>query len=154
MNCGWAATPKGTGPRKVPSPLPWSSITPLPAATAMYDDLTATLNGKDVLSQMQLKEGMLLLARPLKPAEELALTISFKSRGMSFWYLQVKEPREIRDFLLTLTLPDLSKGRLNYPEGCMTPTTIKSTPDNQGSILTYRLDHAISNKGMGVALFI
>jgi hypothetical protein len=71
---------------------------------------------------------------------------------MSYWYLQVREPREIRDFTLTLTLPDLAKGHLNFPEGCMTPTDIKAAPDNRGSILTFRLDHAISNKGMGIAL--
>jgi hypothetical protein len=125
---------------------------PLPAADAMYDDLTATLNGKDILPQMQLKEGALLLTRDVKGNEPLDLAIAFKSRGMSFWYLQVKEAREIRDFTLTLNLPDLQKSRLNYPEGCMTPTNIKPTADNQGSILTYRLDHAISNKGMGIAL--
>src|SRR2546423_6812502 len=34
----------------------------------------------------------------------------------------------------------------------MTATAIKPTADKQGSILTYRLDHAISGKGMGVAL--
>ena len=34
----------------------------------------------------------------------------------------------------------------------MTPTDIKSTADGLGSVLTYRLDHAISNKGMGIAL--
>jgi hypothetical protein len=125
---------------------------PLPAAGAMYDDLTATLNGKDILPQMELKEGALLLTRDVKANEPLDLAIAFKSRGMSFWYLQVKEAREIRNFNLTLTLPDLPKSRLNYPEGCMTPTDIKSTADNQGSILTYRLDHAISSKGMGIAL--
>lgn len=125
---------------------------PLPAAGAMYDDLTATLNGNDILPQMQIREGTLLLARDVKPNEPLDLAIAFKSRGMSFWYLQVREAREIRDFTLTLNLPDLAKSRLNYPEGCMTPTIIKPTPDNQGSILTFRLDHAISNKGMGIAL--
>ena len=125
---------------------------PLPAAGAMYDDLSATLNGKDILPQMQLKEGALLLTRDVKANEPLDVAVAFKSRGMSFWYLQVKEAREIRDFTMTLNLPDLPKSRLNYPEGCMTPTTIKPTSDNQGSILTYRLDHAISNKGMGIAL--
>jgi hypothetical protein len=84
--------------------------------------------------------------------EPLDLAIAFKSRGMSFWYLQVKEAREIRNFNLMLNLPDLAKSRLNYPEGCMTPTDIKPTADNLGSILTYRLDHAISSKGMGIAL--
>ena len=69
---------------------------PLPAATAMYDNLSAVLNGKDILPQMQLKEGALILTRELKADEPLDLEISFKSRGMSYWYLQVKEPREIR----------------------------------------------------------
>src|SRR5262249_7882733 len=37
-------------------------------------------------------------------------------------------------------------------EGCMTPTGTKATQDNHGSILTFRLDHAISSKGMGISL--
>jgi len=127
-------------------------VFPLPAATAMYHDLTATLNGVDVLPQMQLKNSTLLLARELQPHEVLDFKISFKSRGVSFWYFQVREAREIRDFLLTLTLPDLPATRLNYPGGCMTPTAIQPTADAQGSVITFQLDHAISNQGMGVAL--
>lgn len=125
---------------------------PLPAAGAMYDDLAATLNGADILPQMQLKDATLLLVRDLKPEEALDITLTFKSRGMSYWYFQVKEAREIRDFTLKLTLTDLPKWRLNYPEGCMTPTEIQPTADGRGSVLTYRLDHAIASKGMGVAL--
>ncbi len=125
---------------------------PLPSATAIYDDLTATLNGKDVLPQMQLKDGALLLARDVKAHQADELAISFKSRGMSSWYFQVQEPREIRDFTFTLNLPDLAKTHLNFPEGCMTPTDIKPTADRRGTLLTFRLDHAISNKGMGIAL--
>jgi hypothetical protein len=71
---------------------------------------------------------------------------------MSSWFLQVQEPREIRDFTLTLTLPDLSKAHLNFPEGCMSPTDTKPTADSRGTVLTFRLDHAISGKGMGIAL--
>jgi hypothetical protein len=125
---------------------------PLPAAGAMYDALTATLNGKDILPQMQLKDSALTLARDLKPDEQLDLNVSFTSRGMSFWYFQSTASREIRDFTLMLNLPDLPKAKLNYPDGCMTPTEIKPAKDGAGSVLTYRLDHAISNKGMGIAL--
>jgi hypothetical protein len=124
---------------------------PLPAAGAMYDGLAATLNGKDILPEMQLKDGALLLTRDWKAGETLDLAMAFKSRGMSVWYFQVKDPREIRDFTLTLNLPDLPKARMNNPEGCMAPTAIKATADNQGMVLTYRLDHAISSKGMGIA---
>jgi hypothetical protein len=125
---------------------------PLPAQGAMYDELVATVNGQDVLPKMELSEAALVLTRDLEPNEELNVAISFKSRGMSFWYFQVTEQREIRDFTLTLNLPDMPRAKLNYPEGCMSPTDVKPTADNRGSLLTYRLDHAISHKGMGVSL--
>ncbi len=125
---------------------------PLPAPGAMYDELAGTVNGVDALPSMELNEAALLLTRDLQPNEELDVAISFKSRGMSQWYFQVTEQREIRDFTLTLTLPDLPRPKLNYPEGCMSPTDLKPTADGRGSILLYRLDHAISQKGMGVSL--
>ncbi len=125
---------------------------PLPAQGAMYDDLTATINGKDVLPKMELSDAALVLTRDLATNEEWIVTISFKSRGMSQWYFQVPEQREIRDFTLALNLPDLPKAKLNYPEGCMSPTDARPTADGRGSLLTYRLDHAISHKGMGIAL--
>jgi hypothetical protein len=125
---------------------------PLPADGAMYDDLVATLNGQDILPAMELSDAALVLSRDLASREEMDLAISFKSRGMAHWYFQVAEQRAIRDFTLTLNLPDLSTNRLNYPEGCMSPTTLRPTADGRGSVLVFRLDHAISQKGMGVAL--
>ena len=125
---------------------------PLPASDAMYDGLAATLDGRDVLPQMEIKDGNLVFERPVKAAEAMDFHIAFKSRGLSYWYFQVREPREIRDFTLTLNLPDLPKAKLNYPDGCMTPTRIEPTRDNQGCVLTYRLDHALTDKGMGISL--
>jgi hypothetical protein len=125
---------------------------PLPAADAMYDGLTAMLDGKDVLPQMEIKDSSLVLERDVQPNEDIDFRIAFKSRGLSYWYFQVHEAREIRDFTLTLNLPDLPKAKLNYPDGCMTPTAIAPTKDNQGSVLTYHFDHAITSKGMGISL--
>ena len=125
---------------------------PLPAASAVYDGLVATLNGQDVLPEIQIKDGSLVLEREVQPGETLNFHIAFKSRGLSFWYFQVREPREIRDFTLVMNLADLPPARLNYPDGCMTPTEIHPTKDGQGCVLTYRLDHALTDKGMGIAL--
>ena len=125
---------------------------PLPAQGAMYDGLVATLNGKDVLPDIQIKDASLVLERGVTPDEVLDFRVAFKSRGLSCWNFQVREAREIRDFSLTLTLPDLTKAKLNYPDGCMPPNDIKPTRDNLGSVLTYRLDHALTDKGMGIAL--
>lgn len=125
---------------------------PLPASDAMYDGLTATLDGHDVLPQMEIKDSSLVLERDVQANEAMDFHIAFKSRGLSYWYFQVREAREIRDFTLTLNLPDMPKAKLNYPDGCMTPTSITPTKDNQGTTLIYRLDHALSDKGMGIAL--
>ena len=125
---------------------------PLPASDAMYDGLVATLDGKDVLPAMEIKDSSLVLERDVQPDEAMDYHIAFKSRGLSYWYFQVREPREIRDFTLSLNLPDMPKAKLNYPDGCMTPTLITPTRNNQGTILTYRLDHALTDKGMGIAL--
>lgn len=125
---------------------------PLPASGAMYDCLSATLDGKDVLPQMEIKDSSLVLERGIQPNEAMDFHIAFKSRGLSYWYFQVREPREIRDFTLTLILPDMSKEKLNYPDDCMTPTLIAPANNHPGTVLTYRLDHAITDKGMGIAL--
>jgi len=123
---------------------------PLPASGSMYDRIAATVNGADVLPSMELRAHTLVLTRTVQPNEALDVRIGFESRGVSFWYFQVREAREIRDFILTLNLPDLPVADLNYPGGCMTPTEIK--PLAGGSTLTFRLDHAISSQGMGIAL--
>ena len=125
---------------------------PLPAADAMFDGLVATLDDKDVLPEMEIKDDSLVFERDVQPDEVMNFHVAFKSRGLSYWYFQVREAREIRDFLLTLNLPDLPKAKFNYPDGCMTPTQIKPTKDNQGCVLTYRLDHALTDKGMGISL--
>jgi len=125
---------------------------PLPASGAMYDGLVATLDGRDVLPQMEIKDGSLVFECEAQADETMDFHIAFKSRGLSYWYFQVREAREIRDFTLTLNLPDLPKAKLNYPDGCMTPTQIVPTKDNQGCVLTYRLDHALTDKGMGISL--
>ncbi|HTQ49386.1 MAG TPA: hypothetical protein VMJ12_01655 [Candidatus Acidoferrales bacterium] len=125
---------------------------PLPASDAIYDGLAATLDGKDVLPQVEIRDSSLVLKREVQPGEVMNFHIAFKSRGLSSWYFQVREAREIRDFRLVLNLPDLPKSKLNYPDGCMTPTDIAMTKDQQGTTLTYRLDHALNDKGMGISL--
>ena len=125
---------------------------PLPSASSMYDDLAITVNGTNELNNLRVENGALVLEQELAQGATADLQIAFKSRGLSYWYFQIRQPREVRDFELLLRLPDLPKSKLNYPEGCMTPTEIKPTDDGHGSTLAYRLDHAICNKGMGIEL--
>jgi hypothetical protein len=117
-----------------------------PFTASACNDLSANLDGTSVLGQLQIEGGALVLPLDVKKGWAGDYEISFKSRGVSVWYFQVSEERVIRDFLLTLHLPDLPREKLNYPEGCMTPTEIA------GHDLIYRLGNAVSSKGMGIAL--
>jgi hypothetical protein len=125
---------------------------PMPSASMVANDLVVNLNGASALSQMEIKNGALVLELDVQKGWTADLEIKFKSRGVSYWYFQISEPRVIRDFTLTLHLPDLPKDKLNYPEGCMTPTKITPTADKRGCDLVYRLGDAVSTKGMGIAL--
>jgi hypothetical protein len=125
---------------------------PLPSDRAIFNDLEVKLNGASVLDHLQVAGGQLLLQPALAAGETVTVEVAFKSRGLDYWYFQVREAREIRDFQLLLHLPDLAKTDLNYPEGCMTPMDITPTADGKGCTLTYRLNHALSNKGMGIAM--
>ena len=125
---------------------------PLPSERAIFNDLEVKLNGNNVLEHVQVTGGQLVLKPDLAAGETFTVEVAFKSRGLDYWYFQVREAREIRDFQLLLHLPDLAKVDLNYPEGCMAPMEITPTADGKGCTLSYKLDHALSNKGMGVAM--
>lgn len=117
-----------------------------PFTASACSDLSVSLDGTNVLGQLQIEGGALVLPLDVKKGWAGDYEISFKSRGVSVWYFQVSEERVIRDFVLTLHMPDLPRAKLNYPEGCMTPTEIA------GNDLIYRLGNAVSSKGMGIAL--
>jgi hypothetical protein len=125
---------------------------PLPNRSAMLDDLVVKFDGQSVADRVRVEDAHLVFERTLAANQAFSFEVAFKSRGLSNWYMQVRQPREIRDFTLTLMLPDIPVSELNYPEGCMTPTSVVAVPDGDGSVLIYRLDRAISTKGMGVAL--
>lgn len=125
---------------------------PLPSRSAVYNDLVVQLDGKDMLGQIRMQDGAVVLEVPASAGQRMKLQIAFRSRGLMTWYFVVREQREIRDFVLTLTVPTLPLERWNNPEGCMTPSTLQRTADRLGTEATYTLDRAIASKGMGVAL--
>jgi hypothetical protein len=88
----------------------------------------------------------------MKPHQHSKVVITYSSRGMDYFYYQIPVQREIKNFILTLTVDRLPVSMLNYPDGVITPTQIQPTEDGRGSILTWKLDRAITVAGMGVAL--
>ena len=125
---------------------------PMASPSMVANELAVVLDGTSALGQLQIRDGALELAASVQKGWTANLDLQFKTRGVSTWYFQVTEARVIRDFNLILHLPDLPQEKLNYPEGCMTPTEISATGNGRGCDLRYELGDAVSSKGMGIAL--
>ncbi len=125
---------------------------PLSAGQTLFEDFVVTMDDKDLSADLRFSTDLVSWTTKMKPHQKSTIYITYSSRGMDYFYYQIPIQREIKDFVLTLTVDRLPVSLLNYPDGVITPTKIESTPDGNGSILTWELDRAITVAGMGVAL--
>jgi len=125
---------------------------PLSPGQTMYDQFTILEDGQDISARLRFSKDLVQWKRVMQPQQRSKIIVTYTSRGMEYFYYQVPVQREIKDFVLSLTVDRLPVSLLNYPEGCLTPTDIKPTSDQRGAVLTWRLDRAVTVAGMGVAL--
>ncbi|MBN1440273.1 MAG: hypothetical protein JW929_12770 [Anaerolineales bacterium] len=118
----------------------------------LFQDFAVSVDGTDIGRSLQFSGNVLFWRRNMAPGEEIAVDISYDSRGMDYFYYSVLDNRFVDDFEFTLTIDRLPTTLLNYPDGVLTPTEVRPTEDGNGSVLTWRLNHAITNAGMGVSL--
>jgi hypothetical protein len=125
---------------------------PLSQGQTLFENFIVEMDGRDISSDLRFATDVVSWTAKMKPHQKSKITIAYASRGMDYFYYQIPVQREIRNFVLTLTVDRLPVSMLNYPDGVITPTDIKPTADGKGSILTWNLDRAITVAGMGVAL--
>ncbi len=125
---------------------------PLSQGQTLFENFVIKMDGYDLSPNLRFGSNTVGWVTKMQPGQKSALVITYSSRGMDYFYYQIPVQREIRNFLLTLTIDRLPVSLLNYPDGVITPTQIKSTADGRGSILTWQLDRAITVAGMGVSL--
>ncbi|MBM4050979.1 MAG: hypothetical protein FJ279_38270, partial [Planctomycetes bacterium] len=109
---------------------------PLPSSEGLFDSVKITVDGRDLGPRLSYKSSRIGWTMPMQPGQKATVEIGYRSRGMDYFYYQVPEPREIRNFRLRMELADVQD--LNYPEGCMTP--MKITKNGKGSVLEWHLD--------------
>lgn len=90
----------------------------LPAAQAVYDDLTVSLNGAPATYRM---EGQALLLSARVPRGDTAvLAVSYRSQGLDEWrYALGTDVTEVRDFELTMRT---NFDAIDFPEATLSPT--------------------------------
>ena len=118
----------------------------------LYTEFMVLVGGYDFADRLSFQNGEARWTMAMKPGEQIPVQVRYKSRGMETWEYSIPEAREVRDFQLVMNLPEVAQDRLDYPEGCLTPTAIAPGPQGQGTTLTWTLDRAITTRGMGVDL--
>ncbi len=127
-------------------------IFPLSPNQTMHENFNILMDNQDLSQQVQFSGDEVHWMTKMKPHQQSTIQISYTSRGMDTFTYQISERREIKEFELVMTIDRLPVTLLNYPDGALTPSDIKPTEDGAGSVLTWRLDKAITSAGMGVAL--
>ncbi len=125
---------------------------PLPPSQTLLEDFLITSDGEDIGAMVNIGGDMVTWTEPMQPHQRKEIAVSYRARGMEYFYYQIPAQREIRNFSLTITVDRLPVSLVNYPEGCLTPTDLEPTPDGRGSILSWTFDRTITTAGMGVAL--
>ncbi|MDD1751365.1 MAG: hypothetical protein LUO89_15990 [Methanothrix sp.] len=125
---------------------------PLSTGQTLFENFVVKMDDHDISSDLRFNTDMVNWTVKMKPQQKSKVVIIYSSRGMDTFYYQIPVQREIKNFNLTLTIDRLPVSMLNYPDGVITPTQIQPTEDRRGSILTWKLDRAITIAGMGVAL--
>ena len=125
---------------------------PLSQGQTLFENFVIKVDDRDISPDLRFAQDVVSWTSKMKPGQQSKISITYSSRGMDYFYYQIPVQREIKNFVLTLTIDRLPVSLLNYPDGVITPTEIKPTSDGRGSILTWKLDRAITVAGMGVAL--
>lgn len=125
---------------------------PLSNGQSLFENFVINMDGKDMSKDLQIGGNQVSWKTIMTRGQKSQIKVTYSSRGMDYFYYQIPVQREIKNFVLTLAVDRLPTSLINYPDGVITPKEIKPTADGLGSILTWKLDRAITVAGMGVSL--
>jgi hypothetical protein len=121
---------------------------PLPAFQGAVSDLSVKVDGQELGDALSVGREGLAWTRHMAPGETHTVDIAYRSRGMDHWAFRLGGHESLEKFDLVVSIP--GRAVENNPIGCMSPTRV--VHDRNGTTLEWKLDHAVTNLGMGVIL--
>ena len=115
----------------------------------LLEDLHVWNDGVELEDPQLASDGM-RWERSIGAGDELNVRVRYRTRGLEHLYYQLPQRRNIRDFRLVIAVAGLALDDVNYPDHCLTPTSIE--PTDSGVQLVWALDRAVTTSGMGIAL--
>lgn len=127
---------------------------PLSTGQLIYDPFEVRVNGENISRHLRFAYDRVTWQQKMQPGEKIEVKVNYKTRGLEYFYYQIPNPREIRNFSFRVVVDGLDISDLNYPEGCLPPKAenIRRTKDGRGTVLQWDFDKTITMAGMGIAL--
>ena len=119
-----------------------------PAASAIYDNFTITVDGLPVRRNGDLAKEI-ETSMVIKPRGRVTLAVGYQSRGLGEWRYGFAPSGvvEVRDFLLSLRT---NFHAVDFPAGTMSPT--EKAADGDGWRLTWRFANMVTGQAIGIDL--
>jgi len=121
---------------------------PLPSQQGLIDRLAVTVDGKPTDSQVVLANDRLTWGLPMPAGAAHDVGVRYHSRGMDYLRFDPGAGRKLASYRIRMRCNGIAPEQVNYPIGCMTPTSSKA--DGDGTLLDWHLDNAVTRLGMGV----
>jgi hypothetical protein len=118
-----------------------------PDPSGTYDDFHFFVGGKDYGSELRPIDGRVSVELPVARGDELAFSISYKSRGMDEWrYVPASGVASLKDFELKMTTDFAA---IDFPAGTMSPSSREQS--GGGWTLGWKFSQVVTGHGIGMS---
>ncbi len=119
-----------------------------PSSESIYDDFTFTVNGEPVNAVRSAEEGRVETRLTLGPGQEVAFSVSYRSRGLDTWLYQFGPGvTQVRNFRLEM---ETDFADVDFPPRTISPSVKEQTPT--GWRLVWQHENLISGFQIGLAM--
>jgi len=141
---------------------------PMPASQGVYDNLAITVDGENWMDRIVLKDNTQTWTMPMDPGQEVAVAVTYASRGMEYVRYTPAPMAHRQAYEVTMRIfPDSASGDepargpqrfawendMGLPIGSMTPGVRTDSPaDGEPMVLAWDMASAATSLGMGVIL--
>ncbi len=117
-----------------------------PDPGGFYDDFSFVVNGTDVASTARAENGVVRATVPVRPGEQVQISVAYKSRGRDTWgYVPAEAASVHKDFVLDMRTDFVD---IDFPARSLSPS--ERTRDGAGYTLTWRFAHLVTGQSIGM----
>ncbi len=123
---------------------------PMPQQQGLVDHFSLSIDGQEMTHNAKVTADGASWNMPMPKGRRATVAVSYHSRGLGHIRILPGQGRKHASYSLAMRCRGVDGEAINYPVGCMTPTS--KTQKGGDLLLAWTLDKAVTRFGMGVIL--